>query len=128
MANEEKYSLIGVDGNAYAIMAYVIKALHKEGVSALIGPYKEAAMRSDYDNLVAKSIHYLEKANEVAKTNEGLFDTNDILVEEGDEVIDASNNLLHVEKDENGVLFASSESQRSPIKGMTFTIVKRYGK
>lgn len=46
--------LIGNDGNAFAIMGKVIKALRKNGVSKEdIDKYEEEAMSGDYDNLLA---------------------------------------------------------------------------
>lgn len=46
--------LIGNDGNAFAIMGTVIKALRKNGVSQVdIDKYQEEAMSGDYDNLLA---------------------------------------------------------------------------
>lgn len=60
----EKYSLVGVDGNAYAIMGYVSKALRHSGLSDLCSSYIEEATSGDYDNLLAVSLEYIDKANE----------------------------------------------------------------
>ena len=50
------YNLIGVDGNAYAIMGYVAKAMRKEGYSKEeIEAYFEDAKSSDYNHLVSVS-------------------------------------------------------------------------
>lgn len=45
--------LTGNDGNAFAVMGKVIKALRKNGVSQEdISKYQEEAMSGDYDNLL----------------------------------------------------------------------------
>lgn len=61
----EKYSLVGVDGNAFYVMAYVIRAMKREGYSKeLIDSYTQEAMSGDYDNLLAVSCEELDKLNE----------------------------------------------------------------
>jgi hypothetical protein len=58
MITEVKYpnihvQLTGEDGNAYAIMGAVAKALRNEGVpKAEIDKYHEESMAGDYDNLL----------------------------------------------------------------------------
>ena len=59
----EKYSLVGIDGNAYNIMGYVSYALKREGFKKEIKKYCEEAMKSDYDNLIQVSMQYLDKIN-----------------------------------------------------------------
>lgn len=62
---DEKYSLVGVDGNAFAIMGYVFKAMRREGYSREeIEAYYNKATSSDYDNLIMESITMIEKLNE----------------------------------------------------------------
>lgn len=62
---ENKYTLIGVDGNAFAIMGYVSKAMKKEGYSREeIEAYYKRAQSSDYDNLLMESITMIEELNE----------------------------------------------------------------
>ncbi len=59
------YDLVGVDGNAYSIMAYVQRALKNEKVSAKkIRDYLENAMSENYDNLICLSMNVLERLNE----------------------------------------------------------------
>lgn len=62
----DKYSLVGVDGNAYFIMGYVSKALKREGLSDLVDKYIEEATSSDYHHLVFVSCEYIDMANRKA--------------------------------------------------------------
>ena len=65
------YDLVGVDGNAFSVMAYVVKAMRREGFSsASIAEYKKAAMSSGYDNLIAESVKYIDMCNERAGYDE----------------------------------------------------------
>ena len=67
----EKYTLVGVDGNAFSIMGYTAKALKKEGLRDLVDQMHEEAMSSDYNNLVAVCMKYVDMANEAAGENDG---------------------------------------------------------
>jgi len=58
------YSLVGVDGNAYAIMGYVTKALRKSGHDDKIQPYIDDAESGDYEHLLAVSLKTITKINE----------------------------------------------------------------
>ena len=64
-----KYDLVGVDSNAFAILAYVKNALRREGLKDLIQEYQNEATKDDYDHLLATSIDYIDKANEKAIEN-----------------------------------------------------------
>jgi hypothetical protein len=64
---DEKYSLVGVDGNAYAVMGYTARAMRREGFSKEeIDEMHEKAMSDDYDNLLRVCMEYVDKANERA--------------------------------------------------------------
>lgn len=63
----DKYSLEGVDGNAFSIMAYVSKALKREGLNAK--EFLKEAMHSSYDNLICVACEYLDKANKEAEND-----------------------------------------------------------
>ena len=65
-----KYTLIGVDGNAYAIMGYTAKALRREGLNDLVDQMLEEATSGDYDNLLMVCMGYIDKANEAAGDTE----------------------------------------------------------
>ncbi len=53
-------SLVGVNGNAYAVMAYVERVLKRAGASPeYIASYHEQATSGDYDRLLSVSMTYL---------------------------------------------------------------------
>ena len=59
-----KYDLTTVDSNAYCIMGYIIAAMRKEGYTeAQVKEYRSKAMSSDYYNLIATSLDYLDELN-----------------------------------------------------------------
>lgn len=68
MAN--KYDLVGIDGNAFAVMGYVREALRREGLRDRIDEYTKAATSGDYNNLLAVSLKYIDMANEAVKKGE----------------------------------------------------------
>lgn len=65
----DKYSLVGVDGNAYAVMGYVAQAMkeckkpHDE-----IDDYRKRATSGDYNNLLCVSMGMLEELNEFVRS------------------------------------------------------------
>ena len=66
-----KYNLANVDGNAYAIMGYVIKALEAEGVcKEQIDDYVRDAESDDYAHLLRVSTDTLLVLNEGTITRE----------------------------------------------------------
>lgn len=59
-----KYDLVGVDGNAFAIMAYVKRAMEREKMSAIeIRNYLEESKRGDYNHLILVSLKMIDKLN-----------------------------------------------------------------
>lgn len=67
----DKYSLEGVDGNAFMIGGYVRIAMKKENFSRdEIEEYTRKSTSGDYDNLLRVSFEQIEKCNERAKTRE----------------------------------------------------------
>lgn len=58
-----KYSLTGIDGNAFSIIGYTAQALKREGMSELVDKMRTEATSGDYDNLVQVCMGYLDKAN-----------------------------------------------------------------
>ena len=64
-----KYNLVGVDSNAFSVLAYVEKALKREGLRDKVDDYRAKATSSDYDHLLAISIEYIDLANEKAIEN-----------------------------------------------------------
>lgn len=64
MTKTEKYCLVGVDGNAYAVMGYVSRAMKETGFSKEeINKYTSEATSSDYNNLLRVSMDYIDKCN-----------------------------------------------------------------
>lgn len=57
------YSLVGVDGNAFAIMAYTQRALQESGHKDLVKQMLTEAQSSDYDNLLRVCVKYVDIAN-----------------------------------------------------------------
>ena len=62
---KEKYTLVGVDGNAYSVMGYVCSAMKREGkTKEQIDAYLTDAKSNDYYHLLAVSHVTLEALNE----------------------------------------------------------------
>lgn len=62
------YNLIGIDGNAHAIMGYVSNAMKENGYSKdEISSYMEAAKMGSYGQLLSISQRYINVIN--AKNN-----------------------------------------------------------
>lgn len=65
------YTLVGVDGNAYAIMGYVRTAMRRAGMSREdIDAYIKDATSSDYNHLLVVSCEMIDKVNEILGLNE----------------------------------------------------------
>lgn len=64
-----KYTLIGVNGNAFAVMGYTAKALRKEGLHTEVKTMLEKAKAGNYFQLVATCDEYVQMANEEAVKN-----------------------------------------------------------
>lgn len=61
----KKYDLVGVDGNAFAVMAYVLRAMRECRFSkAAMDEYKKDATSSNYVHLINASLEMIEKCNE----------------------------------------------------------------
>lgn len=81
-----KYTLVGVDGNAFSVMGYVKSAMRKEGSSKEeIAAYLKKVMSGDYNSLIVASMDILNKLNNKKKeikrsmaTEVALSDTLDI--------------------------------------------------
>lgn len=60
----EKYTLVGVDGNAFCIMGYVSSALKREKCSRdKIDEYIKEATSGNYDHLIQTSVKVLDELN-----------------------------------------------------------------
>lgn len=62
---KEKYTLVGVDGNAFSVMGYVCNAMKQEGkTKEQIDAYLTDAKSNDYYHLLSVSHATLEALNE----------------------------------------------------------------
>lgn len=57
------YTLVGVDGNAFAVMGYTARALKQTGHRDLVEQMHKEATAGDYDNLLAVCMKYIDIAN-----------------------------------------------------------------
>lgn len=60
---KKHYTLVGVDGNAFAIMGYTIQALEDTGHGDKVKEMTERATSGDYYNLIAVCDEYIDIAN-----------------------------------------------------------------
>ena len=60
------FDLVGVNGNAYAVMGYVKDAMRRSGkfTQDEIDAYLKDAKSSDYNNLLYVSVQTVEKVND----------------------------------------------------------------
>lgn len=59
------YDLVGIDGNAFSVMGYVVRAMREQGFTKEEQTaYKKDAMSSDYNHLLAVSSEMIDKCNE----------------------------------------------------------------
>ena len=59
-----KYTLVGIDGNAYYVMGYVRRAMKQTNFTKEeIEEYHNRATSGDYTNLLKESIAMIEKCN-----------------------------------------------------------------
>lgn len=63
-----EYTLVGVDGNAFAVMGYVMRAMKECGFGKEeLDAYQKDATGGDYNNLLAVSAGYVDRCNERRK-------------------------------------------------------------
>ena len=63
-----KYDLVGVSGNAFSVMSYVLCAMKDCKMSrADLDAYKQDAMSSDYYHLINVSVDMIAKCNKAYK-------------------------------------------------------------
>jgi hypothetical protein len=60
-----RYTLVGIDGNAFCVMAYVSRAMRECGKPQTeIDAYYRDAMSADYNHLLAVSVAMIDTLNE----------------------------------------------------------------
>jgi hypothetical protein len=63
-----KYDLVGVDGNAFAVMGYILKAMRECKMSKKEqSDYQTKVMSGDYDHLLAVSVEMIDMCNKIAE-------------------------------------------------------------
>ncbi len=62
-----RYSLVGQDGNAFALMGYTARALRNEGLGSLRDEMYQKAKSGDYNHLIAVCDEYVQMANKAAE-------------------------------------------------------------
>ena len=61
----KRFDLVGVDGNAFSVMAYTSRAMKTAGFSKEeITQYTEQATSGDYNHLLALSCEWIDKCND----------------------------------------------------------------
>lgn len=58
------FTLVGVDGNAFAVMGYTARALRRANLDDKVDEMYEKAQSGDYYHLIAVCQEYIEMANE----------------------------------------------------------------
>lgn len=67
ISQNEEYSLLGMDENAFNIIAYVTECLKKEKLDVLVVPFQQKAINGGHDNLMTMAQRYLDMANNAAR-------------------------------------------------------------
>lgn len=63
---KERFSLVGINGNAFSVMGYVKTSMMEMGkTKEEIDKYLEDAKSSDYDHLLSVSIDMVENLNSI---------------------------------------------------------------
>lgn len=66
-----KYDLVGIDGNAFSVMGYVLRAMKECNMSKEEqSDYQTKAMSGDYNNLLAVSVDMIDKCNEICDSSD----------------------------------------------------------
>lgn len=67
----EKFDLVGIDGNAFCIMAYVTDAMKKcKFTKEARDAYFKDATSGDYNHLLAVSMQMIDECNEIMFGND----------------------------------------------------------
>ncbi len=60
----QKFTLVGVDGNAFCVMGYTANALKQAKLKDKVDAMYKEATSGDYNNLICVCLKYVEMANE----------------------------------------------------------------
>jgi len=58
-----RFTLVGVDGNAFSVMGYTQRCLKQAGLEDKIHEMRIKAMDGDYSNCICVCLEYVEMAN-----------------------------------------------------------------
>ena len=58
-----RFTLVGVDGNAFSVMGYTQRCLKQAGLEDKIHEMRIKAMDGDYSNCICVCLDYVEMAN-----------------------------------------------------------------
>lgn len=64
---EDKYSLVGQDGNAFALMGYTSRCMKECGLRDEVDEMIDRATESNYDNLIMVCDEYIQRCNDIAR-------------------------------------------------------------
>lgn len=59
-----RFTLVGVDGNAYSVMGYTARCLKRAGLHDKVDEMYAKATSGDYSNLICVCDEYVDMANE----------------------------------------------------------------
>lgn len=65
--DEDKYSLVGQDGNAFALIGYTMRCMKECGLRNEVNEMQERATSGDYNNLIRVCDEYVQRCNEIAR-------------------------------------------------------------
>ncbi len=73
MNENERFTLVGVDGNAFSVMGYVVSCMKTcKKSKAEQEAYVQDATSSDYNHLLAVSCEMIDKLNEECDSDHNL--------------------------------------------------------
>lgn len=65
--DEDKYSLVGQNGNAFALIGYTARCMKECGLRGEVNEMQERATSGDYNNLICVCDEYVQRCNEIAR-------------------------------------------------------------
>lgn len=69
-----EFTLVGVNGNAFCVIAYTCNAMKKVGINySEIQDYKKKVTQSDYDTVIVLSLEQLDRCNSMLRAQQPSF-------------------------------------------------------
>ena len=69
-----RFTLVGVDGNAFSVMGYTQRCLKQAGLEDKIHEMRIKAMSGDYSNCICTCLEYVEMANKALGLEDEEYD------------------------------------------------------